>query len=180
MMGAFLTFLKKYRDAKSGLAAVEFALIAPVLIALFLGSVTLSNALIVREKVASVASSAADLVAQSTQISDSGMSDIFSALNALVFPYSTDGAKIVIASIISDGKGGAKVAWSDAQNTAPYSVGQTITVPDGLITSTGSVILAKIDYDYNSPVAGVVGNLLTMSDQFYARPRKTAQVKRVP
>lgn len=180
MIQACINFLTRFRKAKSGLAAVEFALIAPVLVALFMGSVTLSNALIVREKVAAVASSAADLVAQSTRISDSGMSDIFAALNALVFPYSTKGAKIVIASIVSDGKGGAKVAWSDAQNTSPYSVGQTITVPDGLITSTGSVILAKIDYDYETPVAGVVGTALTMSDQFYARPRKTAQVLRVP
>lgn len=179
-MATLTTFLTRYRKAKSGLAAVEFALIAPVLVVLFLGSVTLSNALIAREKVASVASSAADLVAQSTQISNSGMSDIFAALNALIFPYSTSNAKIVIASIVSDGNGGAKVAWSDAQNTAPYSVGQTVTVPNGLITPSGSVILAKIDYDYQSLVSGVVGNAFAMSDTFYARPRKTAQVSRVP
>ena len=57
--------------------------------------------------------------------------------------------------------------------------GATVTVPSGLITSGGSVILAEINYGYGSPTAKLITGTVTMSDTFYARPRRVAQVARV-
>jgi Flp pilus assembly protein TadG len=165
--------------SKSGLAAVEFALIAPVLVTLFLGVVELCDALTCRQKVTSVASTAADLIAQQKQVTNAEMSNVFNALNSIIFPYTTTTAKIRITSIIDDGKGGGKVGWSDAQNMSPLTVGTPVTVPAGLITTGGSVIRAEITYGYGSPTAKLITGTVTMSDTFYARPRKAAQIARV-
>ena len=80
------------------------------------------------------------------------MTNIFNAANSILYPYPSAPAKIVITSAVDDGHGGAKVAWSKAQNTAARTPGATITVPTGLIVSGsgGSVILAEISYSFTS------------------------------
>lgn len=164
---------------KKGLAAIEFAFIAPVMISLFFGTVELCNALLCRQKVTNIASTAADLVAQDTQISTAQMSDVFSALNSIIYPYPTGPAKIVISSLVDNGHGAGTVAWSDAQNTPARAVGSTVNVPAGLITTGGSVILAEISYNYTSASTQFLKTPINMADSFYARPRKSATVTRV-
>ncbi len=168
-------FLAMFR-ARDGLAAVEFALLAPVMVLMFFGTVELSAAVDCNTRVTNVASTAADLVAQETTVSSADMANVFAALNAIIYPYSAAGAKIVISSLVDDGHGGATVAWSDAQNTTPLAVGSAVTVPTGLITSGGSVIYAQVTYSYSSPSMVYLTGPLTMSNSFYARPRRSATV----
>ena len=177
-----LKSVKLFGKAKSGLAAVEFALIAPVLVTLLLGTVELCNALSCHEKVTMLASTGADLVAQATSVSASDMNDVFSAVNAIVYPFSSSNAKIVISSISSDGNGGGTVAWSKAQNTSALTAGNAVTVPSGLMPKDQcakdacSVILAQVTYDYTSPVGKFFVGTVPMTDTFYARPRRSTSV----
>lgn len=169
------------RDSR-GLAAVEFALIAPVLVTLLLGTVDVCDALSAHEKVTMLASTGADLVAQATSVSAADMTGIFAADSAVLYPYNGATAQIVISSIVSDGKGGGTVAWSQAQNATPLTVNQAVTVPTGLMDQTRcpanacSVILATVHYAYNSPLGKFIVGTVTMSDSFYERPRRSATV----
>jgi Flp pilus assembly protein TadG len=177
--------LRKFRQFlrhKGGIAAVEFGLIAPVLGALLVGTVEVCNALQCKQKVTSVASSVADLVAQTKSVSASDMSNIFAAANALTYPFPSSNSGIVVSSVISDGAGNGTVAWSQAQNATPLSVNSAVIVPTGLMTAAScakgacSVILTQVTYKYTSPIGTVITGTNTMSDYFYARPRKSATV----
>ena len=167
---------------RSGLAAVEFALIAPVLVTLLLGTVEVCDALSCHEKVTMLASTGADLVAQATSVSATDMTNIFDADSAVLFPYNGSSAQIVISSIVSDGKGGGTVAWSHAQNTAPLAANTPVTVPTGLMDQSRcpanacSVILATVSYAYTSPIGKFLVGTVTMTDSFYERPRRSATV----
>ena len=175
------TLFEKFRRAaknEDGLAAIEFAFIAPVLVTLFIGTVEVTDALTCRAKVTSLASTAADLVAQDSNVTNADKTSIFNAVNAILYPYSTTGVQIRITSIIENGSGGYKVAWSDAQNTTANAVGATMTVPSGLVTTGGSVIKAEVTYTYASSTAKMITGGLTMADTFYSRPRKVAQITR--
>lgn len=174
-----LNLLRRFRHAKDGLAAIEFAMLAPIMVALFLGSIELCDALNCQQKVTGMASTAADLVAQETQVTNSDISNVFSAVNSIVYPYPATGLRIVVTSIV-DNAGTSKVAWSDAQNAAPRTVGATMTLPAGVMTSGGSVILAEVTYPYSSPVSDYITGTLNMSQIFYARPRRSATISRVP
>ena len=165
--------------ASDGVAAVEFALIAPVLLILYFGVTELSDGLMAHTKMTAVASTAADLAAQDTSITDKEMSDIFSVLNAIMFPYPTDNTKIVITSVVGAGNGKAKVRWSDAQNTAARAVNSLVSLPTGLITGNGSVILAEVTYIYTSPAGQLIYGQIPFSDTFYVRPRRVQEVARV-
>jgi Flp pilus assembly protein TadG len=162
----------------SGLAATEFALIAPVMIIMYFGLVEYTLAQDARTKATSVASTAADLIAQEKEVCDPEVNDTFAALNAIMYPFPPNSMKVRVTSVIEDGNGGYKVAWSDGYNLAPLSVDQTVSVPAGLITAGGSVIMSEITYTYDSPYNYFFSSTFDLPDTFYSHPRKAQQIQR--
>ncbi len=177
---SILRSFRRFLDAQEGFAATEFALIAPLMITLYFGTTEISDALAANSKVTSMASSAADLVAQADTIHDGDIADVFAALNAIMFPYNKADTKIVISSLIDAGSGNAKVDWSDAQNATARTKGTFVTVPSGLVASGGSVILAEVTYNYSSPAGKMIYGTIPFKDSFYLRPRKVPQIARSP
>jgi Flp pilus assembly protein TadG len=188
-----LTLLLKFARARTGLAAIEFALIVPVVSVLTLGLIEITSALECRQRVTAMASTAADLVAQYTQISNSEMDDVLSATTAVLYPFPSTGSQVVISSITSDGTGGGKVAWSKGSSGATARAANSgVTVPAGLMPAysctngncTGcaagacSVILAEISYDYASysNTTRFIARSLPLTDAFYAKPRRSTAV----
>jgi Flp pilus assembly protein TadG len=176
-----LHFLRCFGAAAQGLAAVEFALMSPIMIALYFGVTELSDGYSASTKTTAVASSAADLVAQENSVCDAEMNDVFAALNAIMYPYpANNNMQIVISSLVDNGNGTVKVAWSDAQNIVPRAVNSIVAVPNGLVDAGGSVILAEVVYEYSSPVGHLIHGSMALSDKFYLHPRRTTQIARTP
>jgi Flp pilus assembly protein TadG len=175
-----LAFIRRFGKARGGFAAMEFALIAPVLISIYFAVTELTDGYMASTKVTQVASTAADLAAQDNSICNAEMTDIFSALNAIMFPYPANNMQIKISSLVDAGDGTLKVAWSDAQNTTPRSVNEVVPVPTGLVTSGSgdSLILAEVTYDYSSPAGHLLYGTRQFSDRFYLNPRRALQIAR--
>ncbi len=169
---------------QQGLAAVEFAFILPIMISMLLGLVELSQALVQRADVTNMASTAADLIAQESTVANGDMTNVYSALSEILYPYckATVGnpcpqAQITITSLIDGGAGqNPKVAWSCTQGgtkaTAPPS-----PMPAGLITAGGggSVIWASITYSYSSPFHYLLSTA-NWKSEFYSKPRRVPQI----
>ena len=173
-------FARRFAAACDGIMAVEFALIAPIMIAMYFGVTELSDGYTAKGKVTVVASTAADLTAQDAAICNAEMNDIFAALGAIMFPYPTNNMQITISSLIDAGNGTVKVAWSDALNTTPRVVNSVVSIPSGMVTngSGASVILAEATYMYSSPAGVLIYGQIPLSDKFYLAPRRTAQIAR--
>src|SRR6266550_2199496 len=167
-----------FGTACEGLAAAEFAIMAPVMISMYFGVTELSDGYTASAKVTTVASTAADLVAQEQTVCNAEMNDVFSALNTIMFPYPLNNMQIVISSLIDGGGGTVKVAWSDAQNTSARTVNSIVSVPVGLVAVGGSVILAEVSYNYSSPTGHLIYGSVPLGDKFYLHPRRTAQIAR--
>ncbi len=171
--------VRAFAHNQDGLAAVEFAFIAPVMLLLFFGAVELSDALLADRKVTAVASSVADLVAQDSQIDDSGINDIFMAAEAILAPYDTTQLTIRVSQINVETDGTTRVGWSDALRTTAYSPGMNFSLPDGISQPGGSVIVSEITFTYQSIVSHFITGNITLTDGFYARPRKVLRIERV-
>ena len=172
--------LGRFGSAQGGMAAVEFAFLLPVMLTMFFGVVEVSMALSCRADVTNVASTAADLTAQASSLSASDVSNIFSATSAILYPYDASAARITITSIAynttSKSLTSGKVAWSCASSGAARGKGDNVTLPAGLMTENGSVIMAEITYNYTSPTTKVITGPMAMTNTFYTKPRRVAQI----
>jgi Flp pilus assembly protein TadG len=174
-VGAIRARLARFAGDRRGVSALEFALIAPVMILIFFGVGELSSAMMAQRRIGHVASTIGDLVSQTSSLADSDISDIFSVSSTIMQPFATTGMTMRVTSMTGDSHGNAQVDWSLVQNTTARCSASGL--PTGMITQAGdSVIVAEATYTYNSPVQYVLPNALNFSKVFYLRPRKSAQV----
>jgi Flp pilus assembly protein TadG len=172
--------LRRGLREERGVSAIEFALIAPVMLVLYVGAVEIGNALTIDRRVSLVASTAADLVAQKKTTSNAELKDVANAATGILTPYTTKPLKIVLTSVVADQNNKGKVAWSYASTGGgARPKNSAYTVPEGLTQANTSVIVAEVSYDF-SPLLNLSGlpnpGFFKMSQTFYARPRKSLTV----
>lgn len=166
---------------RKGVSAVEFALIAPILVCFYFGCVELSTMLITDRKITTTASSVGDLVARLPAVDTAEMNNVLNSGVINMAPNDFTDTRIRVTSIVFGSDGVTpEVAWSrSTSNWTAHATGNTMTVPAGIIPSGGSVIFTEVEYDYTSitglfdaNTALVVDVSKTMTDDYYARPRR--------
>lgn len=163
---------------EKGISAVEFALIAPLMVLIYFGCIELSLLMRVDRRVTTTASSLGDLTARLVTVSDADMQELFNAASVTMQPYPAETALMRITSVVDNGDGQTRVDWSDGHNVLPYTEGALITVPAGLVPSPGSVIVAEVEFEYESTLGVVLDASQTLKDVFYLRPRRVTMIAR--
>lgn len=116
--------LRLLRVAEAGTAAVEFALILPIMLLVYIGSVEASAVISMDRRVQSVAGTLGDLVARAdTNISAATLTDYFRAAGGIMTPYPADGLGQVVTQLEVDDDGTATVVWSRQYVEGTYGVG---------------------------------------------------------
>ena len=167
----------EWRESVSGVAAVEFAVIGPLLVVMLLGTVGLCNALAAHRKVISLASNVSTLIAMPKSVTSTDITNAYGAGNAIMYPFSSANTTIVISSITySATTHQDTVAWSRAQNGTPLIQGSVVTPPAGVVSTTdgAGAILVSVSYHY-TPATGYFGSI-PMNFSFYSRPRQSLSV----
>lgn len=173
------TFMRLARSA-SGLAAVEFALIAPIMILLFFGVVESSGALSASRKSLLASNTLADLVAQETQILKSDLDDLFIGMEDVIDPRDIDVTFRVLSVTFDAADGKVKVDWSyDSAGAEPYAAGTEYTgdLEVALFDDTSSLVIAETAYSYASPVSQKIIGPLTFDKAASRWPRRPARVR---
>ena len=137
--------LKSFRKDNKGLAALEFAIISPILILLFLGTLEISLAIAVDRKVSRVSSAVADLVTQhEEQDFDQAFLDAMADIaDRIMFPYD-DELEIAIAGIqITNNQ--PRVVWSWGKNTTAPAVNSVYNVPASIRQNDTYLLAAKVE-----------------------------------
>jgi Flp pilus assembly protein TadG len=174
----YKTIQRLLRDAR-GVSAVEFALIAPFMILLLLGTVELADVMLADRKVTTITSTTADLVAQAIEITDGEIADVFSASSAIMNPFDPNSLQIVVTSVNIDNTN-MVVGWSDGFNASAHAPGSAFALPPGLGSDGDSVIVGEVSYTHTSVVGDILGGSKTVTDIFYMQPRRTLRIQRVP
>lgn len=174
LIRSFLTFV---RD-KRGVSAVEFALLAPFMIALYLGSVQLTLGLTADRKVSQVANSVADLVTQDDFVTDEDLTDIYAAADAILNPFDTAPLSLRITSVRMDADGEIFVDWSEGDGMTPLDTDSLPELPDGLIAPMNSIIMVEANYVFSTNLGELTKTPITLSDTAYLRPRRGPWVRR--
>jgi Flp pilus assembly protein TadG len=171
----------RLRRDQRGASAVEFALIAPVMILLYFGLAEGAQALIAERKTIRTASAVGDLVAQYSTVTPAQVDDILKLGNVTMLPFPTaTQLKICIASIESDSGNIKKIGWSRSSNNpvcpAKDAPVQDTDVPAALIAANQSLIMARVNYTYVGATNQIIKTNPTFTKTFYLRPRKSQTV----
>jgi Flp pilus assembly protein TadG len=165
--------IRRFRRDKSGLSAVEFALILPIMVVLYLGGFEVSEAVIINHKVTHATSVLGDLVAQTETITAAEMESILDAVSTVMAPYPVDDMTILVVQIQINNQGVAKVMRTKARNVTPPAINTVVTLPTGLVRNNTCIIQAEVHYNY-TPTFGEVltGGPIDLGETFYLRPRE--------
>lgn len=163
-----------------GMAAVEFAILLPLMLTLYLGAVELSQGIGADRKVTMTARTISDLVSQTQTINNADMTNSLNAAAAVMAPFPVSKLKVVVSSVKIDAAGKATIVWSDTLNGAARAVNSTVTLPAALTVANTYLIWSEVQYSYKPTIGYVVSGTLTLKDQSYMRPRLSASVTRTP
>ena len=165
-----------------GVAAIEFALILPLMFMLFVGAVEFSQALTVDRRVTQIASSTADLIARTKSITTSEVSSIFKISDQLMKPYDTAPIKITVSNVVADPNDANKttVCWSQNYHggAKSYANGQSYALPQGIVQAGESVIVAEVSYAYTPILFDYfITSTTDLTETFYLKPRLSSSIE---
>ena len=170
---------------RSGLAAVEFAMVFPMMVAMFFGVVECSSAISVDRKATQVARTLSDLTSQNMSIADADLQSIGQAAKAIMTPYPGLPLVSYITEVYIDASSGAaRVQWSKElaidgagnvtiSGTPPHTPGTVVTLPSTIAVAKGTfVVWSEVSYKYTPAVGYILSKTgLTFRDVSYTRPR---------
>jgi Flp pilus assembly protein TadG len=164
-------------EDRRGVSAVEFAMLLPLLVTLYFGTVEISQGLSIDRKVTLAARIAADLVTQATAVDNTAIAGIFEASKSVVMPYPTANLSVTITAVNIDGQGKPTVAWSETLNGTKRS--GSVTLPTGLVVNNTQLIWSEVSYTYKPTIGYVVTGTIPLKDQIYMRPRLSDAVTKL-
>jgi Flp pilus assembly protein TadG len=179
-----------------GIAAVEFGLIVPIMLMMFIGTVELSQAITVDRRVSQVASSTADLVARQKTLTSTTMDSFMEIITQLMSPYSATPMKITVSNVYATvaAPTAYKVCWVYQYNTGAdtsLTAGGTYPstgLPAGIVQGGTSVVVVDVSYAYTPVVmfhgatarlggGTYVGTGYTFTEKFFLKPRLSASIQ---
>ena len=172
----FCFFSNKFKSDNNAVAAVEFALIAPILILLFVGTVEVSLAISINRKVARISSAVADLVTQAPRFDENEIMQIIQIAEKIMYPYNNQ-VDITLTGIDIAG-GNATSTWV-CTGSGCTGGGTAQTVPAAIL-SDGFLVSSVVSTNHD-PVVGFfnfkhagltdTGMSWQMQEEMFLRPR---------
>lgn len=169
-------------DARSGMAATEFAMILPLMGVMFFGMLEASDALMANRRVANAANSLVDLVGQEAEITPAEVDDVMVGVTNMLEPTNASTVVMKIVSVIVDPNDPNRIIvdWSrDNAGGTPYSVGQEYTILDDgtIVHPSASLVVVEMDYTYVSGLTNKVFDSPFHFERIVSRwPRRGAKV----
>jgi Flp pilus assembly protein TadG len=180
---------RRFSADRSGIAAVETALLLPVAFLVLGLAVFGGEGLGIQRKTTLAARTVADLVGQtSTTGSVSTTSsatlnqstlDYYLSLSALiVYPYDSSALQAEVSEILITGPSTGQVVWSEGYNGGvARTAGQTLTLsPDIVAAGETNLILAETQYNYSPVGIGEVIGPMTITGSIFMIPRSVSSI----
>lgn len=170
-----IAHLRALKRDTHGVAAVEFAFLAPVLILFYFGMVEFCQGYMALKRTNHVSSMVADLVSQNEKVTKADLTDIFAIGDLIIAPFSPTSLTQRVSSVTRVNATTYKVDWSVGKGVSSKLAAADANIPTNMLSNGESVIVAEAFYDYSSPFDQVAPYVTRFSRMSYLRPR-TAEI----
>ena len=158
-----------------GLAAIEFAILLPLMLLIYLGCFEITSAVAVQRLVTLTASTVANVVTQYASISQSQvLPDIFSASTSVLTPYPAANAKVTVSDVAIDGAGNATIKWSQASTGTGHVPNSAVTISAAFRIPNTQVVWGETTYAYTPTFDFLHIGTLNLYSSVYMMPRSSS------
>ena len=193
MMQRIRTRLRALVSDRRGIAAIEFAFIAPLLLSLYFVTMEVAQGIEANKKVGRVASMTADLVTQQQSISKTEVEAIMRIGESILQPYNRTKPSITVTAIeiTNETPPKVKVLWSRKLINGVFSAGAAkgtaTTVPTKLTIKDSFLLRVETGLAYKPVIVWTASQKtslglaaafdnIAMKEVYYLRPRRSPTI----
>jgi Flp pilus assembly protein TadG len=173
---------RRLRGDQRGVAAIEFALVVPVVIVIYLVGFEVTEAATAYRKLTDTTVQLANVTSQFTSMSSTDVPNVLDATVQIMTPYPTSSISIVLSEVTTNSAGAGTVTWSQEYQGTCLAVGTPITMPAGFQTPNSSYVMVQTSYSYQPTIgAAFIGpgralGPITMQDKIFMLPRASSSI----
>jgi Flp pilus assembly protein TadG len=169
-------------------AAIEFGLILPTLVLMFLASFDAGNAIAIYMKVRAATYALGAITNQYTTIQSTDMTSITGATSAILAPYSSTPTIVIITQVKATSATAATVSWSYSPTSgSALTQGSSVTnLPANLAKNSCNntypcyLVYAQVSYVFTPTFGYFISGTLKLADSLYVTPRSSACIVYAP
>jgi hypothetical protein len=165
---------RKYADDVRGVAAIEMAIIFPVMVILYIGLVDVTNLLMVNRRVTLTTSTLADLVTQAdSTITTADIDGVFESARAIFEPMSVDGISLNLwAFRMQDGS--PTLQWQYTNGVTCGSAPEGGDDMESLMEDGNDIIVGRVCYNQEAIIGSLFSvDTIELEDELMMRPRQS-------
>jgi Flp pilus assembly protein TadG len=170
---------KRFGTDVRGIAAVEFAFIAPILLVMLVGAVEITRAVSIDRRLSVVTNMIADLVARETKLTGDDVEAIYDIAEQVMAPFDASDLKLSIIPVMSAADNASNtLVYPSTANRPSYNGGdlpakcQAYALTAGILQKNESVIVVESSYAFKPLFLGYVMNAADWTEKAFAKPRK--------
>jgi Flp pilus assembly protein TadG len=171
-LNQILRFSKTFGRDRRGIAATEFALIAPALIVLVMGVLEMSMRFRAVEEASRYVHQVADLISREDTLTTADLDEIYDASVEMMKPLdTTDNLDLDVSSVVFRTNAATPaIAWRRVAGTEiPFNASEAA----GMGAENETVLRVGIRYRYESVLSGMFGGgTVDIEREAFARPRE--------
>lgn len=166
--------LARYAAEERANAAIETAVLMPLMIGLMIGCYDIGMGILMNQKTVGASQMIGDLITRDRSVTMTSLEDIIQAGELAYEPYSTTSFGYDIASIRFDADGDPIVLWRVTNNMAEND--DAVASTAGLGDAGDGLVVVTTAYTYNPHFTQFVAGDIVMQEVAFLRGRKSATV----
>lgn len=167
--------MKRWIKAEDGLAAVEAAMVFPIMLVLLVGTFDMGRAILTNQKAIRASQVTADLITRARSVTMADVEEAVDAGELALMPFPTGSYGVEVISVRFDEDSVPEVVWSEIRGSIapdPNVLNDVLS----LAAPNEGVVVVNVEYDFEPLFAGFVIDQIPMRETAFARGRKSAVV----
>lgn len=173
----FRQTVRRFKTDNKGVAAIEFAFIAPVMITMYFGLAEIAEAISVNRSISHSTNVAGDLATQQAELSSPDVEEVLAAALRVMNASNISNVSIDIRSFSQDSSGinvEGVVQLNDGASTLPAF--DVATVDDAILSEDSGVVVTRVAYTYSPLKLRFFDTDITLQETFLLKPRRSDSV----